>query len=208
MKVAIPNELRETLREVSFLIDQARHDPSIDLAYDNAIQIGRVAGGRYGPSPRPYVLRYVPTDDPGEGTWELSLAELEISDIAEGFLTEVALYTCDAPGCRRKFRDPEAHCPACDYVADPDYAHLSLADARPRLEAIGVCLAPDAHRDEVVAILGPPDETGGGEKHPGLGFLRPWIKYNRNDAQLRFEFGRGNKVTAVPFLPRDWKPGQ
>lgn len=47
-KVAIPAELRESLREVFELIRRAKTDPDIVLDYDDAIQVGAVCGGRYG----------------------------------------------------------------------------------------------------------------------------------------------------------------
>jgi hypothetical protein len=47
-KVPIPPELRESMREVFQLVEQAKYDRDIPIGYDDAIQIGAVCGGRCG----------------------------------------------------------------------------------------------------------------------------------------------------------------
>ena len=208
-KIAIPAELRDSLREVWDRVEQARRDPDIELDYDDAIQAGAVTGGRVGERSRPYVLAYLPTGDEERGRWSLALHPAEIEDIADGRMTEIALHCCTSPGCRRKFRGPDELCVDCDHVLDPIDAHLPIAEALPRLEAMGIAgLTAAATRDDVVAALGPPRESGGGAKDANLGHIKPWIKYHRPGSQLRFEFGRRGAVRAVTFLPADWRPGE
>ncbi len=45
-KVTIPEELRDSLREVHEVIRAARHDPDIHLDFDDAIQVERICSGR------------------------------------------------------------------------------------------------------------------------------------------------------------------
>jgi hypothetical protein len=58
--VPIPDELRESLRQIHELIQRAKHDPDIALDFDDAIQVGAVCGGRCGTKQRPYELTYHP----------------------------------------------------------------------------------------------------------------------------------------------------
>ncbi len=118
-KVRIPEELRQSLREVHELIVEARHDPDIALDYDDAIQVGAVCGGRYGKKPRRYVLTYYPTEDRERGKWFLTLHHTEIEDIGDGHMAEITLYCCTSSDCRCKFREGDDHCFYCDYVDDP-----------------------------------------------------------------------------------------
>ena len=124
-------------------------------------------------------------------------------------MTEIALHCCTAPGCRRKFRGADELCVDCDYTLDPTYDHLPIAEALPRLEAMGITgLTAASTRDDVVATLGPPRESGCGVKDANLGYIKPWIKYHRPGFQVRFECGRRGSVEAVTFLPDDWRPGE
>jgi hypothetical protein len=117
-KVAIPADLRDSLREVFELIQQAKHDPDVNLGYDDAIQVGSVCGGRYGKKPRPYVLAYFPQGDGERGRWYLRLHRSEIEDIGDGHLMELVMYCCTSPDCRTKFREADENCSRCDYVED------------------------------------------------------------------------------------------
>jgi hypothetical protein len=117
-KVTIPSELRDSLREVHELIQEAKDDPDIRLDFDDAIQIGAVCGGRYGEKRRPYVLTYYPEGDSERGKWFLTLHHTDIEDIADGRMTEITMSCCQSTDCRCKFREPEEHCFYCDYVDD------------------------------------------------------------------------------------------
>ncbi len=66
-----------------------------------------------------------------------------------------------------------------------------------------------AHSTQQVVIqrLGTPDKTGGGIKMAVLGYINPWIKYQRSDCQLRFEFNRDKEIKSVTLLEPDWEPG-
>jgi hypothetical protein len=114
----IPHELRESLREVLDLIKHAKRDPDIDLDYDDAIQVGTVCGGRYRKKARPYVLTYHPEGDTRRGRWFLTLHQTEIEDIADGHMTELAMFCCVSPDCRTKFREADDLCFFCDYDED------------------------------------------------------------------------------------------
>jgi hypothetical protein len=179
------------------------------LYYDDAIQVGAVCGGRIGKHPRPYVFTYFPEGDAERGRWFLSLHRTEIEDIADGLLTEIAMYCCVSPECRCKFREAGENCYYCDYAADPEYAHLTMQAALPRLAGIGISgLTATATRDHVVAALGDPQESGGGFVDQAIGYIKPWIKYRRRDHQLRFEFDTQGAVEAVTFMPANWRPGE
>src|SRR5262249_9725812 len=137
-KVPIPRELRDSLREVWELIQQASHDSDVVLDTDDAIQVGAVCGGRGGQRSRPYGLTDYPAGDTGRGRWYLTLHRTEIEDIADGHLIELSMYCCLSPDCRCKFREASQYCTYCDYVPAPEYTHLAIQQALPRLEAIGI----------------------------------------------------------------------
>jgi len=208
--VPIPGDLRDSLREVFELIQQARHNPDINLDYDDAIQIGAVCGGRCGTEHRPFVLTYYPEGDADKGRWFLTLHRTEIEDIGDGRMTEMTLYCCTSPECRCKFREVGEHCFHCDYADDPNYGAFVFPEAEARLVQRGVAGVSEASsRDSVIAILGPPDASGGGIKHPPLGYIWPWISYRRVDCQLRFEFSKGgHRIRSVTVMEKDWEPGK
>ena len=207
-RVSIPAELRESLRAVWDLIQQATHDLEINLDYDDAIQAGALCGGRIGERSRPYVLTYFPAGEDSRGRWFLTLHHTEIEDIADGRMSDIAMHCCTAPDCRCKFRESDGLCFYCDYVPDPEYAHLSLEDALPRLAAMGITgLTSSATRDDILTALGQPQESGGDDPNLAHLNIKPWIKYHRPDCQLRFEFGQHRVIEAVTFMPVDWRPG-
>src|SRR5665213_2283329 len=115
-KVPIPDELRDSLREVFELVQEAKHDPDIHLDFDDAIQVGAVCGGRCGSKQRPFVLTYYPDGDAERGRWFLSLHRTEVEDIADGRMTEITMSCCTSPDCRSKFREAGDYCGHCDYV--------------------------------------------------------------------------------------------
>lgn len=209
-KVAIPADLRESFRQVFALIQQARHDPDISLGFDDAIQVGRVCGGKFGKKPRPFVLTYFPEGDSDRGRWYLTLHRTDIEDIADGRMEEITLYCCTSPDCRCKFREADGRCSYCDYAEDPNYGTFVFPEAEARLAERGVTrVSEDSSRDNVVAILGPPDASGGNIRHPSLGYIWPWINYRRADCQLRFEFdNEGKRVRNVTVMEKDWAPGK
>jgi hypothetical protein len=206
-KVPVPAELRESLHEVFELIQQDSH---IRLDYDDAIQVGAVCGGRYGKKPRSYVLTYYPEGDVERGRWFLTFDRTEIEDIGDGRMGEITLYCCTSPECRCKFREADDHCFYCDYADDPNYGTLAFPDAAAKLAERGVPgVAENSTKESVAAVLGAPDESGGGTKHPGLGYVWPWIRYRRPDCQLRFEFNKnGTQVRSVTIMEKDWEPGK
>lgn len=209
-KVRIPADLRESLHEVFELIQQAKNDPDIILDYDDAIQVGAVCGGRYGKKPRPYVLTYYPEGDRERGLWFLTLHRTEVEDIGDGRMAEITLYCCTSPNCRCKFRESDHHCFYCDYIDDPNYGTFVFPESESKLAQRGVVgLSETSTRDDVVAALGPPEESGGGIEPPPHGYIWPWIKYRRADCQLRFEFNKDLKrIRNIAVMQKDWEPGK
>jgi|GEM_PF-1936219 len=204
-KVSIPAELRDSLREVYELIREAKNDPDINLDFDDAIQVGPLCGGRCGKKPRPYMLTYFPTGDPDRGRWELTLHRTDIEDIGDGRQTEITMYCCTSPECRRKFREANATCFYCDYFEDPHFGTFNFPEAAAKLAERGINgLSEASSRDEVVAALGPPEVSGGGTITAGLGYVWPWIKYRRADCQIHFEFSKeSTRTRMVTFLDKD-----
>lgn len=203
-RVAIPEELRDAMRLAWEMIDQAEIDPDIGLDYDDAIQAPHLCGGRIRPGKRPFVFTYYPTGDEERGRWSLTLNPLEIEDIADGRTIEIAMYCCVAPECRSKFREADQICIFCDFVEDPHYGRFPLADALPRLQELGVGgLAPTSSRADVQQLFGDPVSAGGGIDLPGIGYVRPWIKYSLPAAQLHFEFEQDGSIHMVNLMPLD-----
>jgi hypothetical protein len=201
-RVAIPKELREALAEVREIIGEAQFDGT-EQDFDDAIQTEVVCGGIVGPEDRPIALTYfLPSSS---ARWELELAPAELEDIADGAQADIFLHCCQS--CKTKSSSPEFLCSNCDYEPDPDYAHLTPAKAKSRIQKLGFDrFSAKSTRDEIIANFGPPTEMGGGFK-ASFGYVKPWIKYHRKECQLRFEFAKGDRVSAVTFLPKNWKPG-
>ncbi len=116
IKVAIPDDLRNALKEVVRLVRQAKHDRDINIDYDDAIQVDDViCGGRYQKKPNRYCLTYYPRDKSTSGKWRLDLHQLDIEDIADGMQEAITLYCCTTPSCQMKASKPDVAC-MCDYV--------------------------------------------------------------------------------------------
>lgn len=209
-KVPIPAELRDSLHAVFELIQQAKNDPDIRLDYDDAIQVGAVCGGRYGKKPRSYVLTYYPEGDADRGRWFLTFDRTEIEDIGDGRMAEITLYCCTSPDCRCKFRESDDHCFYCDYADDPNYGTFAFPAAASKLVERGVSgLSENSAKEDVITLLGSPDEFGGGYKQPPLGYIWPWIRYRRPDCQLCFEFNKNNtRIRSITIMEKDWEPGK
>jgi hypothetical protein len=208
-KVALPAELRDSMREVFALIQRAKHDSDFELDYDDAIQVDAICGGKIGTKLRPYVFTFSPTGDPDSGQWQLTLHKTEIEDIADGRMTEVTMSCCTDQGCRRKFREADEECSQCDERIDPLFGSFHFPEATEKLTAIGVHgLEECSTREEVITLLGTPDQSCGGEKSNTFGYIFPWIKYMRSDCQLRFEFDKQCKsVRLVSIIEANWVPG-
>jgi len=208
-KVRIPDELRESLRQVHELVVQAKRDPDIRLDYDDAIQVGAVCGGQCGKKPRPYEFTYYPESDSERGRWYFALDHTEIEDIGDGRMTEIAMYCCTSPDCRSKFRDADTHCFYCDYFDDPEYGTFEFPLAGEKLIQRGVAgLNETSTKEDVVALLGKPDEIGGGITHKSLGYIPPWISYARSCWRLRFKFRGDSTICGVTALESNWEPGK
>lgn len=121
-KESIPDELRESMKEIFDQIEQSENDPDISIDYDDALQTEAVCGGRFGKKPRPYILTYFPKGDCEKGKWFLTLHRTEVEDIGDGIMTEITMHCCTSPDCRCKFREADETCFYCDYV---DEAHAS-----------------------------------------------------------------------------------
>lgn len=208
-RVEIPIDLRAALQEAHFLIAESKHDPDVRVDYDDAIQCGCLIGGRIGTGKRPFEFTYYPErESKTRGRWHLALHPLEIEDIADGWMTELTLYCCRTPDCGHKSNDPEDLCD-CDYVEDPYFGNIKLPDIHEALRRIGLPeITHSSTRTEIVEVLGEPQEVGGGEKHPMLGYVWPWIKYFRTDCQIRFEFNRSGALRMLSIMEPDWEPGK
>jgi hypothetical protein len=207
-KVPIPAELRDAMRQVLDLIDQARREPDIHLDYGDAIQIGPLCGGRYQKKPGRYELNHHPQGDRAKGWWRLDVHRCDIEDIAECRLAEITMYCCTAPDCGAMFNRADGHC-RCDYIKDPDYGTFDFPEAAEKLKQRGVAsVTATSTREDVVAALGPPDKAGGDITDQVLGYIWPWIRYHRDDCQLRFEFDGEQRIRNITVLEKDWEPGK
>jgi hypothetical protein len=206
-RVAVPDDLREALREALFLINESKRDPDVRVDFDDAIQVGCLVGGRVGTGKRPFEFTYYQRDGIRETQWHLALHMLEIEDISDGCMTEITLYCCRTPDCGHKSNDPEYLCD-CDYVNDPYVGNIYFPDALEALRRLGITeIAESSRRDDVIKLLGEPTLSGGGEKDPEYGYIWPWIKYHRTDCQLRFEFQKSRKLRMISILDPNWEPG-
>lgn len=206
-KVVIPDELRDAIREAHFVIQESERDPDVRVDYDDAIQSSCLIGGRVGSAKRPFEFTYHPESGrSSRSRWNLALHPLEIEDIADGHMTELELYCCRSPDCGFKSTDPKGHC-SCDYIDDPYFGNIKPADTDEALRRIGLPeITLQSSREEILHLLGEPQETGGGRKHPNRGYIWPWIKYFRPDCQLRFEFQKRGELRGISILDPDWVP--
>jgi hypothetical protein len=202
-KVRIPDELRNSLRQVQELIQAAKRDRDISLGYGDAIQVGAVCGGRCGKKPRPYMFTYYPQDDTERGRWFLTLDHCEIEDIGDGRMTEISMYCCTSPGCRCKFRESDKACFYCDYFDDPNYGTFEFPLAAEKLRERGISgLDATSTKLAVTEVLGPPNKMGGGVVHESLGYIPPWLSYLRSDCQLNIAFTDGGTILRVTINPQ------
>jgi hypothetical protein len=115
-RVPIPDELRDAMREVHEIVEEAENDPDISIDYDDAIQVNGLCGGRCGTKKRPFEFTFYPPGGDKRARWYLTLHPLEIEDIADGVMTDIMMYCCTSPECQMKFREPDETCFFCDYV--------------------------------------------------------------------------------------------
>ena len=206
-RISIPDDLRASLAEVNSLIKQSKRDPDVRIDYDDAIQLENLVGGRVGEPKRPYEFTYNSGGDKN-ARWHLALHPLEIEDISDGHMTEMTLYCCKSADCGRKSNDPEFLCD-CDYVDDPYSGNIEFPAAEEALRRLGVAgISAQSTRENVVEVLGEPTFMGGGLKDSTFGYISPWIKYHREDCQLRFEFGKDGRIRLVSILEPNWEPGK
>lgn len=168
-RVHIPDELRDSMREVSELIEQSQYDEDLNLDFDDAIQVGRVCGGRVNKKLSAYDFTYFPTDDRRRGRWYLVLHEADIDDIGDGRMASITMYCCMSPDCRTKFSKKDETCFFCDYFED-DPGVLDFAQKLVELAAIAkskkefvegyVRLKPDASSASLIGDYNPIDDLG------------------------------------------------
>ncbi len=207
-KIVIPEDLREALREAKCRIEESERDPNVRVDYGDAIQCGALVGGQVGSSNRPFEFDYSVEGEHSSPTrWHLAFHPLATEDIAYGCQTELNLYCCRSLDCKYKSTDPDDLCD-CDYVDDPYFGNFEPSGVDEALRRIGLSeITQLSSRDEIEKMLGNPQESGGDEKRPPLGYIWPWIKYQRVDCQLRFEFQRSGAIRRVSILDPNWKPG-
>jgi hypothetical protein len=56
-----------------------------------------------------------------------------------------------------------------------------------------------AQKTDILGVFGPPDAAGGGEHSP-YGYISEWVRYERPECDIRFQFD-GDRVTNVLFAP-------
>lgn len=66
-RVAIPEDLRDAMRDVHYLIRESQRDPDVRVDYDDAIQCGCLIGGRVGSKKRPFEFTYFPNGSVSPG---------------------------------------------------------------------------------------------------------------------------------------------
>lgn len=120
LKVPIPDELRDSLREVHEFLREAKRNGDVAIDFDDAIQIEAVCGGRVGTKTRPYVFTFHPKNGDRRASWYLTLHRTEIEDIGDGRMTEIMMYCCASPECQMKFREAVETCIFCDYEDDDE----------------------------------------------------------------------------------------
>lgn len=198
LSVLIPDELRAALGEVHDLIVESKRDPDLEIGYDDAIQCECLVGGRVGSARRPFVFSYFPNGDRStQSCWTLALHPLEIEDIADGCTKELSLCRCKTIGCHHQTTDPQAMC-ECDYVNDPYVGNIRLSDTIEALRRIGVTgITRKSSREQIIEVLGDPQEVGGGEQPYRAAYINAWIKYVREDSQLRFEFQKSGALRGI-----------
>jgi hypothetical protein len=195
------------MSEIFSLLQLARQDPDICLDYGDAIQVGHVCGGRYQKKPSRFELTYSPEGERENGWWRLDIDRYTIEDIADGRQTQISLYCCETPGCGAMFNKADGYCD-CDYIRDPDFGRFDFPEAEEKLRQRGIDgIGAGADRDAVIAMLGPPTLTGG-DCDSRFGYIGPWIRYQRDDCQVGFQFGRDGKLQEFSIMDRDWKRGK
>jgi len=201
-KVPIPSDLVESMREIVEILQEAERDREVDLDYGDAIQTESVCGGRYNKKQGRFRFTYYCKPS----RWELDLYRIQIDDIAIGHQTELILYCCAS--CGNKFSAADKTCD-CDYEEDPDFGTFHFPEAAEKLQQRGVVGLDDhSARVDIITHLGAPDKTGGDFTDTALGYIWPWIWYQRNDCQLRFEFDKQDRIRNITVSDPDWKPGQ
>lgn len=58
-----------------------------------------------------------------------------------------------------------------------------------------------SQKPDILRVFGTPDEAGGGD-HPSYGHIPDWIRYDRPDCVIRFEFD-GNSISNIMFISND-----
>jgi hypothetical protein len=206
--IAVPTDLREAMQEVLWLIKEAKRDLDVKIDFDDAIQVGHLCGGRYQKKPSRFNFIYHPEGNRENGTWYLDFHRYDIEDVAEGRQTQLTLYCCVSPTCGAKFTKADGHCD-CDYVKDPDFGTFEFPEAAEKLHQRGVeRIGESSTREQVISALGLPVKSGGDLKDSILGYIWPWIKYHREDCQLRFEFDNQGRIRNITILRRGWEPGK
>jgi len=188
------------------VIGESERDPDYSIDFGDAIQVPpALVGGRIGNSKRPFEFTF---RNPGGPLWALQLSQLEIEDIADGMMGSINLYNCQSCSGDYFTTDSEYEC-TCATNLNDRFGNFEFPSAIEKLVNIGIDgISESSDRDDVIAKLGTPSLNGGGEKSPVIGYVAPWIKYLRDDCQIRFEFGRNGKLKMVSLLEPDWEPGK
>lgn len=203
-RIPVPLDLRDGLTEAFQLIKESRSDPDVRIDFDDAIQVGRLCGGKVGDKRRPFEFSYYP-EGITKARWELAFHPLEIEDIVDGRDTELTLYCCTTPDCEFKSNNANSYC-HCDYVEDPYFGSFSFPVANDKLVHWNLpAFTSSTTRQDIIDVLGPPGAAGEACEVHGIK-IPVWIKYYRDDCQVHFQFGRRGQLQMVSFMEPDWDP--
>lgn len=201
-KVALPEDLIESMQEVVEVLQEADLNSDVEIDYGDAIQTDVLCGGRSDKKRNRFKFTYYCKPH----RWRLDLQKIQIEDIASGHQSELLLHCCGS--CENKFTFADDVC-ECDYEDDPDFGTFQFPEAVAKLKLRGIeGLNAVSTRADIIALLGEPGKKGGDFSDSALGYIWPWIWYQRHDCQLRFEFDKQDRIRNVTFSDADWKPGQ
>lgn len=92
--------------------------------------------------------------------------------------------------------------------SDVPFGRDKFPKAKEMLVAIGIeGISSTSTKRDVIKSLGEPDLSGEAREHRIFGPTPAWIKYQRDDCQLHFEFDEKDRVAAVTLMEPDWEPG-
>ena len=116
---AIPPNLVSFIRDVATAIRE--ENPCATTPSDDLLQCDYAYGGLGDGSPPVYHFTYFSKSDVDpKSKWHFSLSADEVSSVAEGSKTELALWGCASETCESMYPTESSLCHECDYVRNED----------------------------------------------------------------------------------------